>query len=424
MLSIGSVAASENINPDNTDNNDLISLPVYSTSEVEDNGNMQNDVDEVSLETNNKTHSLGDVLGVSNNSPLGADPPNGTFNDIQKAINGTASGKTVFLNGTKYSGNKVITIDRNITIDGADSKGNGVSILDANSTSGIFSSSGKYNITLKNLILENPSLNVNGYCAYFTGGIITIQNVTIRNIKGTGKQYRAIFTGAGSTVNISNLTFKNNTIKIKTNRNVYGILLLVGNSSNVEISNLNIFDNNISAEITNSTKFYGFVYVDRLSNVSMSDVNYCNNYLDVINADIDGGFFYGLNGTFNLSNLNFEDNIVLNYTNMRSFIRVVTNSSIVLTNVHFYRNYVSGYRNVGTILSVIDSRALVNYCYIEDNCVNNTLLEIKPGSKINQAGFISIQGVGTVNQCHSLNNYVNDAFGGILRFESSYNIMS
>ena len=70
MLSIGSVAASENINPDNTDNNDLISLPVYSTSDVEDNGNMQNDVDEISLETNNKTHSLGDVLGVSNKRPL------------------------------------------------------------------------------------------------------------------------------------------------------------------------------------------------------------------------------------------------------------------------------------------------------------------------------------------------------------------
>ncbi|WP_295596964.1 hypothetical protein, partial [uncultured Methanobrevibacter sp.] len=429
-------------------------------------------MNELSLETNdNKTHSSDDVLKVSHNSPLGADPSNGTFDDIQKAINATVGG-TVFLNGTNYTGNKQITINKDIIIDGANSQGNGVSILDAKSASRIFYSSVNYNIVLKNLIFENPILNTNGYCAYFNGGNITIQNVTIRNINGTSKPISsktvlgAIYLGKGSTLNASNLTFKsnsinyednyyrnllvsglllwvgqssnvelnnlniydnnisfsysyyrysretigfvyvdglsnvsmsdvnfkNNTIKIDTNQSVNGILLRVGQSSNVELNNLNIFDNNISAQITNLKKrFYGFVYVDRLSNVSISDVNYCNNYLDVKDADIDGGFFYGLNGTFNLSNLNFEDNIVLNYTNMRSFIRAVTNSNIVLTNVHFYRNYVSGVRNVGTILSVIDSRALVNYCYIEDNCVNNTLTE--NSSKINQAGFISIQGV-------------------------------
>ena len=104
MLSLGSVAASENVNSDDADNNDLISLPVYSELEFDDNGNMPNDVNEVSLETNdNKTHSSDDVLKVSHNSPLGADPSSGTFDDIQKAID-TAVGGTVFLNGTNYSG--------------------------------------------------------------------------------------------------------------------------------------------------------------------------------------------------------------------------------------------------------------------------------------------------------------------------------
>ena len=44
MLSLGSVAASENVNSDDADNHDLISLPVYSALEIDDNGNMPNDV--------------------------------------------------------------------------------------------------------------------------------------------------------------------------------------------------------------------------------------------------------------------------------------------------------------------------------------------------------------------------------------------
>ena len=48
MISLGSVAASENVASDDVDNNDLISLPVYSTLEIDDNVDMQNDVNEVS----------------------------------------------------------------------------------------------------------------------------------------------------------------------------------------------------------------------------------------------------------------------------------------------------------------------------------------------------------------------------------------
>ena len=496
MISLGSVAASENVASDDVDNNDLISLPLYSTLEIDDNVDMQNDVNEVSLETNNnKTHSLGDVLKVSHNSPLKAGP-SGTFDDIQNAIENAKSGETVFLNGTNYSRlNKEITIDRDIVIDGASADGNGISILDAKSASRIFYSSGNHNITLKNLVFENPSLNIDGYCAYFAGGNLTIQNLTIRNIKGTSVISRvsillgAIFLGSGSTLNASNLTFKNNTINYSFNYNsnsrnldFNGILLWVGNSSNVELNNLNIYDNNISAYYPRtSNEKLGFVHIDRLSNVSMSDVNFknnsinysfryvsnnvdgillwvgnssnvelnnlniydnnissskqfrglvythtsnvnisdvnfCNNYLDVINARIYGGFFYGYKGYFNLSNLNFEDNGVVNYTEMYSFIRVESNSSIYLTNVHFYRNYFQGTRNVGTILSTGNSKALVNYCYIEDNCVNDT---IDVGANQNQAGFLSIYGSGIVNQCHSLNNYVNDAYGGIVRLSTS-----
>ena len=412
ILSLGSVAASENVNSDDIGNNDLISLSVHHTLEVDDNVDMQNDVDGLLLKTiDNETHSSEDVLKVSNNSPLKAEPSNKTFDDIQKAING-AVGDTVFLNGTYYGGNgKAITINKNIVIDGASTDGNIPSILDAKSASRMFYSSGKYNIVLKNLVLENPSLNSqNYYCAYFEGGSLTIQNVTIRNIKGTGKSMSAIFLGPRSTLNVSGLTFKNNSINVN-NQAVNGLILRIGQSSNVEINNLNIYDNNISSTRT----FSGFVYIDQSSKVNMSDVNFFNNYLDVKNTEVNGGFLFGTSGNFNLSNLNFENNRVVNYKTMKSFIRVQANSSINLTNTHFYRNYVGGVYNIGTLLSAMKSRAFVNYCYIEDNCVNDTFPDKRD---INQAGFITIQGVGIVNQCHSLNNYVNDAFGGILRFNS------
>ena len=420
MLSLGSVAASENVNSDDADNNDLISLPVYSELEFDDNGNMPNDVNEVSLETNdNKTHSSDDVLKVSHNSPLGADPSSGTFDDIQKAID-TAVGGTVFLNGTNYSGNNnEITIDKDIIIDGANSQGNGVSILDAKSASRIFNSSGNYNIVLKNLIFENPILNTNGYCVYFNGGNITIQNLTIRNIKGTSTISKsnplrsAIYLGQDSTLNVSNLTFKNNSIDYtySYNQRDNGVLLMVGQSSNVEIRNLNICDNNITVYSNlKSLRINGaFVNIGTSSKVNMSDVNFCNNYLNVTNnTQIFGGFFYGASGNFSFSNLNFESNRVFNFTEAYSLIRV-QDSNITLTNVHFYRNFFSGGMCYGTILSAMRCRALVNYCYIEDNIVyspNHTA----------QAGFITIHGVGIVNQCHSLNNFVDCADGGILRF--------
>ena len=526
MISLGSVAASENVASDDVDNNDLISLPVYSTLEIDDNVDMQNDVNEVSLETNdNKTHSLGDVLKVSHNSPLKAGP-SGTFDDIQNAIENAKSGETVFLNGTNYSRlNKEITIDRDIVIDGASADGNGISILDAKSASRIFYSSGNHNITLKNLVFENPSLDIDGYCAYFAGGNVTIQNLTIRNIKGTiqlssaSTLLSAIFIGSGSTLKVSNLTFKNNTINYSYNYNyryldVDGILLWVGSSSNVELNDLNIYDNNISAyypqiyswrtlefvhidglsnvelnnlniydniistyysqmyskgtlrfvyidglsnvsmsdvnfknnsinysyshpysnnavdgillwvgkssnvelnnlniyanNISSIRQFRGLVYIDRLSNVNMSYVNFCNNSLNVINAVIRGGFFYGEFGNFSFSNLNFESNRGFNFTDMYSLIRV-QDSNITLTNVHFYKNYFSGGMCYGTILSGMRVKALVNYCYIEDNCVNDS-------RATDQAGFITIHGSAIVNQCHSLNNFVNMADGGILRF--------
>ena len=442
MLSLGSVAASENVTSDEISNNDFVSLSVYSTLEVEnDDVNTQETENEVSLETNNKkTRSSRDVLKVSNNSPLRADPTGQTFADIQTAINKTSAGETVFLNGKNYTGNQLITIDRDITIDGA-SKSNSsqVSILDANGTYGIFNSS-KHNVVLKNLIFENPDLSVTGYCAYFgKGGNLTIQNVTIRNIKGTTDYKNAIYLGAGSTVNANNLTFNYNSISY--NSTINGILLRTGQSSNVTMSNLNIYDNNISASnilrgfvfvgnsssvnmsnlniynnnISAQNNIYGSVKVDILSEINIANVNFYNNYFEA-KQNIEGIFLLCSNSTAICSDLTFENNKVLNYTQFRSFVRANINSTLVLNNVYSKRNYMSGMRTVGAAISVIDTNISLNYCYIEDNCINNSYNRSKVG--INQAGFISIQGRGIVNQCHSLNNYVNDAFGGIIRIQT------
>ena len=326
MLSLGSVAASENVTSDEISNNDFVSLSVYSTLEVEnDDVNTQETENEVSLETNNKkTRSSRDVLKVSNNSPLKADPKGNTFADINQAINDTSSGETVFLNGKNYNGNQQITIDRDITIDGASkSNSNLVSILDANGTYRIFNS-GKHNVVLKNLIFENPDLSVTGYCAYFAkGGNLTIQNVTIRNIKGTLNTTIAILLAGGSTVNANNLTFNNNSI-ITNNSNYNGLLFRAGPSSNVTMSNLNIYDNNISA----LNNLRGFVYVGGSSNVNMSNLNIYNN------------------------NVSAQNNII-------GFVRVNSLSEINIANVNFYNNYFEAKQNIeGIFLHYFNSTAI------------------------------------------------------------------
>lgn len=416
----------------------LIMFSLSSVAANENVGDANNTV--ISLSCDNAAADSEIALGASeNNSPLKADLNGGTFNDIQSAINAADSGDTVFLNGQNYSGNKQITVNKNIVIDGASSSNaNLMSVLDANNASRIFYSNGNYSITLKNLVFENSYIKNNGYVAYFTGGNITLDNIIVQNYVITRNLTSGIYVGANSNVVASDITYKNNNLNIESG--ISGILFSFGLSTNISLSNLKFENNNISV----GKNLNGMIYIRANSNVNITNVSAKKNNLSAV-GNIAGGYFYILTSNVNFNNVNYSDNyayalnskdidgliyrasassvmcdnftinnnMVLDYDNFRSFMRAVSFSNATLNNICGYNNYMSGERTLGSLYSGIRSNSTINYVYIENNCVNDSY----NGSK-NQAGFITLQGMGILNNVHSLNNYVNDAYGGILRLQS------
>ena len=250
---------------------------------------------------------------------------------------------------------------------------NNLNILDNNISASIYIQGMVYVDALSNVSVADINFNNNLLDAEgsINGGLlrtgqsskVELNNLNIldNNISASRHIQGMVYVDALSNVSVADVNFNNNLLDAEST--IYGGLLRTGQSSNVELSNLNILDNNISA----SNNIQGVVYVDSLSNVSVADVNFNNNLLDAKNM-IRGGFIIVINGTCTLSNITFKNNNVLNYYQFYSFIRTQANSTIVLTDVHFYRNYMSGEENFGSILSAVKSAATVNYCYIEDNC--------------------------------------------------------
>lgn len=273
MFSLGAVAASENIASGDNDC-DIISLSSDDVVKVNQEFEISNA--ESTNDANILNSSNDEKVGSSNNDILKTDVNGGTFADIRSAIASTSPGGIVFLNGQNYSGNSRITIDRNITIDGASSLNtNQFSILNANKISRIFvSSNAGYHIILKNLIFENPAANAQGYFTSFARGNITFSNIIVRNQKLSGNFRNAFSIAAYSTLNVCNVTFENNTIDTASNP-VTGVLFNVGQLSNISISNLNYYDNKI---ISLSNIQGGVLNFANYCNVEIENINYQRNF--------------------------------------------------------------------------------------------------------------------------------------------------
>ena len=363
MVTMTTAVANEEM-ASNLSANDAVSLSADSAFSVEDDQlGIESDMNEASFEDDDE-NIPSNVLKASSNSLLTSQVNGGTFNDIQKAINGAGSGETIFLNGYNYSGTKAITIDRDIVIHGGSSlNDNNVSVLDAKGASRIFYSSGKYNIVLRNLVFENAKFNGNGYFAYFAGGKITIENLTIHNQDITGNYFsNAIYIGANSNLNASNLIFTNN--KISSSKGLTGILFNVGKSSKVTISNLNISGNNI----TTSNNIQGFVYVNQNSDVNVDGTNFRNN--ELISKNIYGSLF-----------------------------RVLANSNLLLLNLEVLNNALSSSENIGG--GFINSNTNSNVSLINLTCDYNNLFS----SNTINGGFYLSGGNSNVLLVNSSNHY-------------------
>ncbi|MBR1611728.1 MAG: hypothetical protein IJ672_09675, partial [Methanobrevibacter sp.] len=441
MFSLSDVTANDNVTLGNG-NNDIISTSP-DTIQIPDSGDMDcgslastdDDVDEkISL------NEEGSFSESDSSSPLTETVSGNTFKDIQNTIDDAISGETIFLDGQYYNGNNdVITINKNIIIDGSSSSdGNLVSTLDANNLSRIFYSAGTYDITLRNLVLKNGY----GYFAYFTGGNITLKNIVISDqyISDTSLT-NLFFIGKNSRLSASNITFANNTI-ISTNA-IQGVLFNVGQYSNVMIDNLNFYNNNISSS---KGMYGGAIYLQQYSNATINNFNFNKNrfesnslfyggglyahqysevYLTNVTCDdniyamdnnlVYGGLIFGNSySKINISDIAFNHNNATGYSYFRGMIRLNGGGTIILDNLQFYNNYFYGDVTYGSAFHSINGVSVdMRNIFIENNYVGAPI----DGERF-QSGFIGIHGRGIVSDLHTFNNTVAKSFGGIVRLGS------
>ena len=441
MFSLTDVTANDNVTLGNG-NNDIISTSP-DTIQMPDSGDMncgslasaEDDVDEKISLNEEGTFSESD-----SSSPLTETVSGNTFKDIQNTIDDAISGETIFLDGQYYNGNNdVITINKNIIIDGSSSSdGNLVSTLDANNLSRIFYSAGTYDITLRNLVLKNGY----GYFAYFTGGKITLKNIVISDqyISDTSLT-NLFFIGKNSRLSASNITFANNTI-ISTNA-IQGVLFNVGQYSNVMIDNLNFYNNNISSS---KGMYGGAIYLQQYSNATINNFNFNKNrfesnslfyggglyahqysevYLTNVTCDdniyamdnnlVYGGLIFGNSySKINISDIAFNHNNATGYSYFRGMIRLNGGGTIILDNLQFYNNYFYGDVTYGSAFHSINGVSVdMRNIFIENNYVGAPI----DGERF-QSGFIGIHGRGIVSDLHTFNNTVAKSFGGIVRLGS------
>ena len=403
MFSLNAVVANENITSDN--GNDVISMPSDSI-QMPDSSDLADEclasVDNAASEKISSNNG-GNISETNGNSHLTAQVNGGNFSDIQSVIDSAQSGETIFLNGQYYNGTGAITIDRNIIIDGSSSSnGNSVSTLDALNLSRIFYSKDIYNITLRNLVLENAFFNGNGWFAFFAGGNITLENIVIRNQKITNKGFvNAFYIGNNSTLSASNITFANNTII--SSRAISGILFNVREFSNVTIENLNFHNNNISTTrgaITaanligrnsnvrlNNINFYqnnisssgalngGIAYVNTKSNLDASNIRFYENSFYSRNALRGSIVYMALNATAKMKNVVVNDNYLNSSTSMTGgVINIESNSSSTLKDLEFNNNNLTTLSKVfgGFIRLNVWSNSTLDNLSFKGNSVNSS----------------------------------------------------
>ena len=347
-----------------------------------------------------------------NDSPLKADLNGGTFSDIQNAINSASPGDTVFLNGQNYSGNKQITISKNIIIDGAsNTDSNLVSVLDANSASRIFYSPGNCEITLRNIILENGFISGDGICAFFgSNSNIVLENFTVQNLNITSqKSPNSIYIGYNSSLKASNINYINNTVE--SNVNLIGAYIYTAQYCNVSISNLNISNNRFSS----NNSIMGIIYNYNFNNVEFSDVTFSRNNITYKNEGRGVLAYVDMYSKIKARNFTICNNNASGYDTFWSYNFYGGYGNLTFDSLKFYNNYFRGNRTSCSAIGVTNNIFHFNITnvFIENNTINDTYL-----SSCSQSGFIALRGDGIIYNCYSCNNYVSKAFGGILRFES------
>ena len=256
------------------------------------------------------------IIGASSAADIDINN-DGTFSDVQNGINQARSGDTIYLNNHTFTGSgSEISVaggwfsnKDNIIIDGSinpnkGGTGNGMSILDAKSSSRVFNI-GASSITLKNIIITNGKYSgrdANGAGVYSSGSNLVLENCVISNCEASsssrGDVHSALY--SENTVTLSRCTLVNNkaTSTYNTVTNSYVVRTASFDGS---MTDCIVRDNYVSSI---GTMAIGITIVGSSSN-KVTNTKFMNNYATSTKGNAFGAALQVL-GT--VSNCTFEYN--------------------------------------------------------------------------------------------------------------------
>ena len=303
----------------------VLAIPAVS---AEDTGNM--DTTAIGLSeaiVDNAEVSLDSYQDTKSSSTVNS----GSYSDLSSAISSAAAGDEIILgsNITKTSSDSVITIDKDITIDGS-----GYTI-DADSNGQIFNINNNAHVVLTNIVLTGGSTGMfdsGGAAIEMEQGSLTlsdnvsfISNVASSSFGGNGG---AIYGSGDVTISGENVVFKDNSASgnggaiylSNGDLTVSGEASFINNSANNAFGSyggaIYLFDN---LQISGSASFVGNV-ADRGSAISGSSINI--NGSRVIFKDHAGYssiYASSSSGSVNVTNAVFSNNSVISISGEANF---------------------------------------------------------------------------------------------------------
>jgi predicted outer membrane repeat protein len=257
---------------------------------------------------------------------------------IQKALDNVVSGGTVHLLAGTYTGtgNKALTIPRNVNFVGADPD---TTIINAESTSNIFTINSGVNVSIANLTFTNGTAT-NGGSIYNNGNLNMVNCIFTNNTAGA---YGGAIHNLGTTV-ISNCTFTSNPAN-------YGGA--INNLGTLTVSNSTFTANTARTAA-------GAIHNTATGTINVSGCTFTNNTLS---PGSNGGAIANFGTIANLVNCTFTSNSA-GSSNQGGAIYSYSSGIIAnLVNCTFTSNsgkYGGAIYNMGTINSVIGSSFVGN----------------------------------------------------------------
>ena len=297
------------------------------------------------------TVSLGAVFGQDNSTshdPL--QTADGSFDEIDEKINNASSGDTISLEGEYSYSDKIITVNKDVTIDG-----NNKTTLNGGKNHQIMHVSSD-NVTLKNLKL----ICSKGSAISCFANNLLIENCEFINNEPTASNYY----GGAVHFSANNLTIKDCIFENNTNP-----IYASGN-------NISIINSTFKSNSENAVMLYGL-------NELISDCKFINN---------DGALYYGGYSQY--------IGVELKYKGYEKFI---------VRNSLFEDNYGKGTLMYEFISEISQSKinvneALIDNCTFTDNCANDWGAAIRFNARNNYASLSTI----TVKSCRFDRNRINE----------------